>query len=62
MIDTARAVSAAATAMIKMEKITPCNTSGYRYLLMITKFITEALRINSTEIKIEMRFFLVMNP
>ena len=32
MMDTASAVSAAATAIIKMENSTPCKTSGYMYL------------------------------
>jgi hypothetical protein len=41
IIATASAVSAAATAIIKIEKKTPCNTSGYKYLLMTTKFIGE---------------------
>jgi hypothetical protein len=62
MIATASAVSAAATAIIKIEKKTPCNTSGYKYLLMTTKFIAEAFKINSREIKIEIKFFLVINP
>jgi hypothetical protein len=62
MIATASAVSAAATAIIKIEKKTPCNTSGYKYLLMATKFIAEAFKINSREIKIEIKFFLVINP
>ena len=46
MIDTAKAVSAAATAIIKMENITPCNMSGYKYLLMTTKFITYAFKMS----------------
>jgi hypothetical protein len=62
MIATASAVSAAATAIIKIEKKTPCNTSGYKYLLMTTKFIADAFNSNSSEIKIEIKFFLVMNP
>jgi hypothetical protein len=62
MIDTANAVSAAATAIMKIEKITPCNMSGYKYLLIITKFMTDAFKINSIDIKIEIKFFLVINP
>ena len=62
MIDTAKAVSAAATAMMKIEKIAPCNISGYKYLLIMTKFMTEAFKINSIDIKIEIKFFLVINP
>jgi hypothetical protein len=59
---TASAVSAAATAIIKIEKKTPCSTSGYKYLLMTTKFTADAFNSNSREIKIEIKFFLVMNP
>jgi hypothetical protein len=62
IIETANAVSAAATAMINIEKTTPCNMSGYKYLLIITKFITEAFRIISTEIKIEIKFLRVRKP
>jgi hypothetical protein len=62
IIATASAVSAAATAIIKIEKKTPCNTSGYKYLLMTTKFTAEAFNINSIEIKIEIKFFRVVNP
>jgi hypothetical protein len=62
MMATAKAVSAAATAMMKMEYTIPWSISGYRYLLITTKFTTEEFRINSTEMRIEMRFFRVMNP
>ena len=62
IIETASAVSAAATAIIKIENSTPSNISGYKYLFITTKFIAEAFKINSTDIKIEIRFFLVMNP
>jgi hypothetical protein len=61
-MDTANAVSAAATAIINNENRTPCKISGYKYLLITTKFTTEAFNINSMDIKIEIRFFLVINP
>jgi len=62
IIETAKAVSAAATAIINSENTMPCNISGYKYLLMTTKFMTEAFKINSTEIKIEIRFLRVIKP
>ena len=62
IIEIANAVSAAATAMINIENNTPSNISGYKYLLMITKLITEAFNINSIDINIEIRFLRVMKP
>jgi hypothetical protein len=62
MIAIAKAVSAAATAIIKTAKKTPCKTSGNKYLLMITKFTTDAFNTNSTEIKIEIKLVRVINP
>lgn len=59
---TANAVSAAATAIINMEKKTPSNIFGYRYLLMTTKFTTEAFNINSIEIRMDIKFFRVIKP
>lgn len=62
MIAMAKAVSAAATAIIKTEKKTPCNTSGNKYLLITTKFTTEEFKINSTEINMEIKLVRVINP
>jgi len=62
MIAMAKAVSAAATAIIKTAKKTPCNTSGNKYLLITTKFTTEEFRINSTEINMEIKLVRVINP
>jgi hypothetical protein len=61
-METAKAVSAAATAIMKIEKTTPCNISGYKYLLITTKFTTDAFNINSIEINTEIKFFLVIKP
>lgn len=62
IIATANAVSAAATAMMNMEKKTPSNKVGYRYLFITTKFTTDAFKINSVEMRIDIKFFLVMKP
>lgn len=62
MIAIAKAVSAAATAIIKTEKKTPCNTSGNKYLLITTKFTTEEFKINSTEINMDIKLVRVINP
>jgi hypothetical protein len=61
-IAIAKAVSAAATAMINTEKIIPSNKSGYKYLLITAKLITEAFKMSSTDMSIEMIFFLVKKP
>ena len=58
----ANAVSAAATAIMKIEKKTPCKASGNKYLLMTTKFTADAFKINSTEINIEIKLVRVINP
>jgi hypothetical protein len=62
MIAMATAASEAATAITNNEKKCPCNLSGYKYLLKAKKFIFTELRINSTDIKIVIRFFRVKKP
>jgi hypothetical protein len=62
MIAIATAASAAATAMINSVKKCPCNSPGNKYLLKATKFILTEFSINSTDIKMVIRFFLVRKP
>ena len=58
----ATATSAAAMAIINIAKKYPSICPGNRYLLKITKFIATEFIINSADINIEIRFFLVKKP
>jgi hypothetical protein len=62
IIASAKAVSAAATAIIKIEKIAPPNSWGNKYLLKITKFNAAEFKINSIDINIAIRFLRVTKP
>ena len=58
----ATAASAAAMVMIKMEKNTPSNLSGYKYLLKATKLILTLFSISSTDINMVIIFLRVNKP
>jgi hypothetical protein len=62
MIAMATAASAAAIAIINMVKNNPSNLSGHRYLLNAMKFKFTLFNINSTLIRMVIKFLLVRNP
>ena len=62
IIAMAMAVSAAAMAMANNVKKKPSSSTGYKYLLNTTKFISTAFNINSNEIRIANIFFRAMKP
>src|SRR3954468_11586907 len=62
MIAMATAAFAAAMVMIKIEKNTPSNLPGYKYLLNATKLILTLFSISSTDINMVIIFLLVNKP
>ena len=58
----AKAVSAAANAIMNMVKMAPCNKFGYKYVFISTKFIAAAFKINSIDSNTVIKFSLVKNP
>jgi hypothetical protein len=62
MIAIATAASAAAIAIIKMEKNKPSIFPGHTYLLKAMKFKFTLFKINSILMSIVIKFLLVKNP
>jgi hypothetical protein len=62
IIAMATAASAAATATINNVKKCPISLSGNKYRLKATNMMFTEFRINSTDISMVIRFFLVRNP